>query len=732
VKTRIMILIGLLVILTGVIHVVLFKPLADQWREVTEKTDRSLPKYKTIITDYDPEGVVATTRKMRKDIDEQMLEYNRLRDRYVLDPEVLEARNRIREVLDRITLLQKIETETPGIRIRVTQGWGLGEDFVPGRFGKGLYAQADRYAVMPAEEQVFSREQGTIELWVGPQWNADEDTQKRYFVMAYGMVGEGRTAKQADILLYKDEKGVLTYEIHQASGKNIRLGEPILHWKKGEWHHLAVTWGAKSPDDVALFIDGTRTVGYVPAGTRAGAGAAGLYGGGMAGYDMMMPGMMGMPGAYGIGTRRREETGLAPEVIDEIVIGADRYYLSAAEAIVDELRISKVPRTRFDLNNRPRRDEDTLVLDHMEDRLFDPNLLAFLIQQMESKLKLITDDFVVPRLKREKQVQYDALRKTLALDEEKLSTYTASSQAIQKIYFVDQISQKLEGYNMDRVRNILDLRFPSDEELDSLLSFLDLVHEVLQKAIAQNIDVIEQIEILGEATYLDETELKKFFDKKIDDLAKKAGIFVGDFGMMGMGFAGMGIGGMYPGMMPGMYPGMMPGMMDPGMMGPAGMYPGMAGPGMMGAGQPAGATQPIDPNDPAQVEAWAKQQKEMERARKDYENYKELKERGIIPPRVRREYQEQLADEGYNFYRRRSLRIALQCNVDKLSEFLYHLEFGDRVSSINTMSVVAEGGRSLLSANISFDVHTMEPPPPMEEAEETQVAAGGTSSSDRT
>ena len=63
-KTRVIILIGVLVLLTVAIHIVLFKPLADQWQQVTADTDASLPKYKTIMTDYDPEGVVVMTRKI--------------------------------------------------------------------------------------------------------------------------------------------------------------------------------------------------------------------------------------------------------------------------------------------------------------------------------------------------------------------------------------------------------------------------------------------------------------------------------------------------------------------------------------------------------------------------------------------------------------------------------------------------------------------------------------------
>ena len=60
---------------------------------------------------------------------------------------------------------------------------------------------------------------------------------------------------------------------------------------------------------------------------------------------------------------------------------------------------------------------------------------------------------------------------------------------------------------MERIRVILGFKWPKREELDSLISFLELVREVLGKAIAQEIDEINRLEILGEATYLDRANL---------------------------------------------------------------------------------------------------------------------------------------------------------------------------------------------------------------------------------
>jgi hypothetical protein len=150
--------------------------------------------------------------------------------------------------------------------------------------------------------------------------------------------------------------------------------------------------------------------------------------------------------------------------------------------------------------------------------------------------------------------------------------------------------------------------------------------------------------------------------------------------------------------------------------------PGMGMPGMAG-GNIAGATNPNDPNAMAD---YFQKMKDMERAQKQFQEYSDAKQKGIIPSAVRRAFQLEQLDKGMNFYKRRSLRVEIRTDVDKLSEFLLKLEFGDRVSTINTMSVFADTGKKasesagqkdLLRANISYDVHTMERPPEFPEFE---------------
>ena len=141
-----------------------------------------------------------------------------------------------------------------------------------------------------------------------------------------------------------------------------------------------------------------------------------------------------------------------------------------------------------------------------------------------------------------------------------------------------------------------------------------------------------------------------------------------------------------------------------------------------------------EPNDPNAMADYFQKMKDMERAQKQFQEYSDAKQKGIIPSAVRRAYQLEQLDKGVNFYKRRSLRVEIRTDVDKLSEFLYRLEFGDRVSTINTMSVFADtekkgaGGseqKEMLRANISYDVHTMERPPEFETESASAEASAG-------
>ncbi len=539
-KIRIIILVSILIAVAIGVHLAVYSPIAKDYSKVLADTNRMLEDYRKIIKEYDPEGITRETRNKKEDVLNQMKEYDRLRARYKLDKEVYQGGDRIEAVLALVNEIRQIEDNTKDISINVTAGWGLGAAFVRAKFGRGILATTDRYAIMPGEVRTFNRDEGTIEMWVQPQWNGYEETTN-YFFMAYGVLEEGGPARQADISLYKEPKGTLQYVIRQGDGQTKTLMEPIDYWKKDEWHHIAVTWSKNKPEDVALYVDGRRATGlssgYGGMGLGMGMGmeGMGIMPGMMPGMEMglgmgMMPGMgMGM-GNYGANRGRAQEKGLAPEVIDEIVVGADRYYLNAANSVIDEFRLSSIARSEFNLKDRPARDEFTMVLDRMEDHLFDPSLLSYLVQEMESKLRIIHDPATSPQLKREKQVQYDALRKTLSMDEGKLSAYDPTSAWIQRIYYCNQIAERLEGYSRERIRTILGFKWPSRTELDSLISFLELTREVLNKAIEQQIDEINRLEILGEATYLDETELKKFFDEEINRVMMEAGF--GFFGMM--------------------------------------------------------------------------------------------------------------------------------------------------------------------------------------------------------
>lgn len=115
----------------------------------------------------------------------------------------------------------------------------------------------------------------------------------------------------------------------QGSGLRLRVLErrrqELLHlrvpldWRRGEWHHLALTWG----EELCLYADGTLVAQKPFTGLLAG----------RPGWDR-----------YG-----------------SLLLGG-----SAVTLAVDELHLSRTVRPEFDLTQPPSADENTLLLDHLE------------------------------------------------------------------------------------------------------------------------------------------------------------------------------------------------------------------------------------------------------------------------------------------------------------------------------------------------------------------------------
>jgi hypothetical protein len=171
--------------------------------------------------------------------------------------------------------------------------------------------------IYPAEGNI-DLTQGTFEAWVRPQFDPNPN-------VARDEPGRGKYNRSLfDVVLAGDDRIGFYWNIDDRSMRAYyKRGAdyPLLltsssTWQKGEWHHVALTWG----DETAIWIDGKKV-------------ASGAY------------------------------QGTLQESLERATI---QLGLGACEFEVDEMRISDVPRAEFDLTHRASADDHTLLLDRFD------------------------------------------------------------------------------------------------------------------------------------------------------------------------------------------------------------------------------------------------------------------------------------------------------------------------------------------------------------------------------
>ena len=165
---------------------------------------------------------------------------------------------------------------------------------------------------------------GTLEAWVRPQFNPDpavapDDPGRGVFNRDFFMLDFG-ALRHLGFYWNIDDRGMRVF-IKEGDQYPILIGTTS-HWQKGEWHHVALTWG----DRMCIYVDG-QLLGSRP-------------------YIGTLP--------------------------DRIETGTLRFGGDPCEFDVDEVRISDLDRSSFDLTQPLQVDEHTLLLDHL-DGTFQPD-----------------------------------------------------------------------------------------------------------------------------------------------------------------------------------------------------------------------------------------------------------------------------------------------------------------------------------------------------------------------
>lgn len=117
-----------------------------------------------------------------------------------------------------------------------------GTTIVPGKYGNGILVDSTDKLYYSAKSN-FNPTQGTIEMWVKPNWNGSSWT-------VYDFFGIGSGDISGDNFQFQNDGGYIC-----AMYNNYGVCSTQLLWQANEWHHIATTWGKRGRE---IFIDGKQ------------------------------------------------------------------------------------------------------------------------------------------------------------------------------------------------------------------------------------------------------------------------------------------------------------------------------------------------------------------------------------------------------------------------------------------------------------------------------------------
>ena len=166
-------------------------------------------------------------------------------------------------------------------------GTGAGVTFSDGRFGKGVLITSTATLPFPTAGNVITA-QGTIEFWVQPGWSGGDEKDYAFAETSGGWPNRLRIAKDgANNLRFLAWDGASEYSLDYS----------VATWESGEWHHVAAVWNG---DHMWLLVDGETVA---------------------------------------------DDLSLPPETLGgTLYVGSNYGAMQQANGVIDQLRISDVPR----------------------------------------------------------------------------------------------------------------------------------------------------------------------------------------------------------------------------------------------------------------------------------------------------------------------------------------------------------------------------------------------------
>lgn len=218
-------------------------------------------------------------------------------------------------------------------------------EYVDGLRGKAVSLTRESYLDLHAEG-IIPKAQGTVEFWVKPNWDVVPRADGPASALAHTFFNMGpirpdhpQLSNHSSLTISHQSYSSLHCVIADRHYKSRSVSCPIRDWRRGQWHHVALQWQLDDAGNAAmqLFIDGRLATDRVHANK---------------------PGKMNMS---------------LPAL--PIQIGAMNTGYAPADAAIDELRISNVPRyggegtVPFSPAKRPTPDAHTLALFHFDGTL---------------------------------------------------------------------------------------------------------------------------------------------------------------------------------------------------------------------------------------------------------------------------------------------------------------------------------------------------------------------------
>jgi hypothetical protein len=167
-------------------------------------------------------------------------------------------------VVERDTIAARGSTYVPLVTLGPATPAGTrastGVDYRTGRFGRGVLidTQGENVVVPVALDG-----RGTIEAWISPQFDVNNGQD---FSALFAMHDEPFAERlKSSLIVFYAEGGRISVLVNGDLSAALRT--PILGWRAGQWHHLAVSWGERG---VRLYADG-RLVAARPGGPNPGA-----------------------------------------------------------------------------------------------------------------------------------------------------------------------------------------------------------------------------------------------------------------------------------------------------------------------------------------------------------------------------------------------------------------------------------------------------------------------------